>query len=109
MSLATHLAIANSPMAGVENHMVLLTPPAVLDFALCRDFWETAQQARDSEMKVLIDLSQTCLIRDSGYTLLWMLKDSLKKGPADLLLLHCRPRLKKILQLRGFGPHFTLL
>ncbi|ADE14128.1 hypothetical protein Nhal_0955 [Nitrosococcus halophilus Nc 4] len=80
MSLATHLAVAHSLGAKVEDHATFLTSPEVLDFALCREFWEAAQQVRDSEMKVIIDLSKTHSIRDSGYTLLWMLKDSLNRG-----------------------------
>lgn len=109
MSLATHLAVAHSLGAEVEDHATFLTSPEVLDFALCREFWEAAQQVRDSEMKVIIDLSKTHSIRGSGYTLLWMLKDSLNKGPADLLLIGCHPNLKRTLKLRGFESHFRLL
>ncbi|QBQ55111.1 STAS domain-containing protein [Nitrosococcus wardiae] len=111
MLLATHLAAKTVPLSGVKAHAhtVTLTLPPILDSALCREFWEAAQQARDTGIKVIIDLEKTLSIRDSGYTLLWMLKDSLDKEPADLLLVGCHPALKRALQLRGFGPHFTLL
>ncbi|QBQ56097.1 hypothetical protein [Nitrosococcus wardiae] len=109
MSLATHRAVAHSFGAGVEDHAVFLTSPEVLDFSLCREFWEAAQQVRDSEMTIIIDLSRTHAIHDSGYTLLWMLKDSLTKAPADLLLMGGHSNLKKMLQLRGFESHFKLL
>lgn len=111
MLLATRLAAKTDSLRGIEahTHTVTLTLPPVLDSSLCREFWEAVQQARDTTIKVIIDLEKTVSIRDSGYTLLWMLKDSLNKEPADLLLIGCHPNLKKALQLRGFGPHFTLL
>ncbi|ADE15006.1 conserved hypothetical protein [Nitrosococcus halophilus Nc 4] len=111
MLLATRLAAKTVPLSGGEHHvpLVTLTLPSILDSSLCREFWETAQQARDTGIKVIINLEKTVSIRDSGYTLLWMLKDSLNKEPADLLLMGCHPNLKKALQLRGFESHFTLL
>lgn len=109
MSLATHPAVTSTPPAKVKNRTVTLSPPTILDISMCREFWEIAQQARDSEIKVIIDLQETVSIHDSGYTLLWMLKESLAKERTDLLLLHCRPHLKKALWLHGFDPHFTIL
>ncbi len=111
MSFATaiNFATETNPLTGMDNHAVTLTPPTILDASMCREFWEATQQVRDSKMKMVIDLRKTDSIHASGYTLLWMLKDSLAKKRADLLLIHCQPRLKKALQLRGFEAHFMLL
>ncbi|EDZ67168.1 hypothetical protein NOC27_495 [Nitrosococcus oceani AFC27] len=76
---------------------------------MCRELWETAQRVRGSEIKVVIDLQATVSIHDSGYLLLKMLKDSVAKGRAELLLLHCPSHLKKALRSRGFESYFTLL
>lgn len=109
MSLTAHLATKSNPPTWIDSYTVTLSPPPVLDASVCREFWEATQQARDPNTKLAINLGETASIHDSGYTLLWMVKDSLAKKRANLLLTQCPPRLKKALQLRGFDDFFTFL
>lgn len=106
-NLAANLATESNPPTGIDSYTVTLSPPTVLDSSVCREFWEATQRARDPHMKLAINLGETASIHDSGYTLLWMVKDSLAKKRANLLLTQCPPPLKKALQLRGFDDYFT--
>lgn len=106
MSLAINFAAENDSLTWIDNHTVTLVPPAILDASMCREFWEATQQVRDPKMKMIIDLRNTMYIRNSGYALLGMVKDSLTKARAELLFVHCHPHLKKALKLHGFELYF---
>lgn len=106
MSSVINFAAENDSLTWIDNHTITLVSPAILDASLCREFWEATQQVRDPKMKMIIDLRKTMYIRNSGYALLGMVKDSLTKARADLLLVHCHPHLKKALKLRGFELYF---
>ncbi|ADJ28430.1 hypothetical protein [Nitrosococcus watsonii] len=118
MPLTMQFARNHLPLARLDNPTVALrsppitvtlTSPPILDSSLCRELWETAQQVRGNEIKVVIDLRATVSIHHSGYLLLQMLQESVAKERAELVLLHCPAHLKKALRARGFESYFTLL
>jgi hypothetical protein len=89
-----------------ETNIITLATPKILDFSVCQEFWDASQQARDREVKFIIDMAQTDAILGSGYKMLLMLGECASKARRNINIVNCSLDLQRKLQARGFDRYF---
>jgi hypothetical protein len=90
-----------------ETNTITLATPKILDFSVCQEFWDASQQARDRDVKFIIDMAQTNAILGSGYKMLLMLGECASKAQRSINIVNCSSSLQSKLQARGFERYFT--
>ncbi|ADE13698.1 conserved hypothetical protein [Nitrosococcus halophilus Nc 4] len=89
-----------------KTHTIVLTIRDTLDFTMSQDSWEVSTQGQ--KINFVVDLANMESIKDSGYDLLWMLKECADREQADISIIHCTPCLHKELCELGLDQYFRI-
>lgn len=90
-----------------ETNILTLITPKILDFSVCQEFWDASQQARDRDVRFIIDMAQTNAILGSGYKMLLMLGECASKAQRSINIVNCSSSLQSKLQAHGLDRYFA--
>ncbi|QBQ53374.1 STAS domain-containing protein [Nitrosococcus wardiae] len=94
--------------APTKTHTIVLTIRDTLDFTMSQVSWKSSTQSCYQKINFVVDLANVESLKDSGYDLLWMLKECADKEQADTYIIHCNPRLYEELRELGLNQHFRI-